>query len=391
MNNIDFQISQFFEYLTADISYFLDRFDGFPLVVQICSCGVLFMCLSCIIVIMFLIVKVVSRREDYSIIKRLDEKYRENIKRIILEPRNLSDVEVGDILQFDSKTPFKDNEFRWFIRLLRDVKLECEDKANSSNLQSIMRQIDFENYVQRGLKKSSIDDKIRITRSLRFLGNHMNIEEIISRLKKSKIVVLQKTAIFTYAWNNPNEALAYFESETFEKYHCLYDMMIFHDIMKRNCERGNALPDLLVWINTPEKKASKALFVREMRFLEIGSKCPDLIPVYNASKDGDMNVEIVDNWNHFNYVEAEPVMIQTYSYQEEKVKKAILRAVRNMKTGNAGEFLVRAYGEATDYDVKIESIRSLFTYSNLGFLKTDLDSLAQPGDEHLFKYFKNVA
>ena len=388
--SFEYYILYSWRFFTARAERAIDTFAGYPLVIQICAVSITLICFAVLIVIMLLQSKYRKRHKEYRIINNLDSNFREPIKEIILETRKVSVDEVATRLNYKRSRPFTNREFRWFVRMLRDVRLECEDNANMENVQSIMKLIDFDSYMLYSLKHSSLDGKMRMTRSMRFLENHVKMDETISKLKKSKIVVLKKTAIFTYAWNNPNEALSYFDSETFEKYHCIYDMMIFHDIMKRNAQRGYSYPDLLAWVNTPQKKAAKPLFIREMRYLGINNKNEELVSIYQSSKDGAMNKEIVDCWNEFKYSEAEDMLIDTYSYQEESVQIAILRAINNFMTGKAGNFLRIAYDDAIDYDVKIEAIKALYGYYINNKLKADFDSLAKVGDEHLFKYFKEV-
>lgn len=385
--NLEYYISYIWRYIATYCGYLVDMFASYPLMVRICAAGVTIIALGGFFTFIRLVKNYRKRHLEYKIINRLDDRFRESLRTIMLNPDTLSQYEVTRILGYNRSQPFSKKEFRWFVRLFRDVRLECEDKANMNNINTIMRSIDFDNFANDMLKTAPIDDRMRLTRSLRFLGNHLKMEETIAKLRKSKIVVLRKTALFTYAWNSPNEALAYFDSEEFEKYFCLYDMMIFHDIMKRNAERGYSFPDLLNWVSTKEKRQAKALFIREMRYLGISDKCADMVPIFKNSKDADMNREIVTNWGEFQYREAEPVMIELYSYQEEKVQRAILGAVSNLLTGNAEQFLIVAYQNATDYDVKIEAIKSLFAYYRAGMLHTDLDSLAISGDEELFKYF----
>lgn len=388
--NLEYYISYLWGYITTYALHLINVFADYPLVIQICSIGVTLFALAALVVFFMLIKLYRKRHKEYKIINNLDSKYREPLRNIILEKDNLSVYEVARLMKYNRSEPFTKREFRWFTRLLRDVRLECEDKANENNVNSIMRAIDFDTYAAYTLKHASLDGKMRLTRSLRFLGNHIKMDEAIAKLRKSEVVVLRKTALFTYAWNNPNEALKYFDSKEFETYCCLYDMMIFHDIMKRNASRGYSFPDLLNWINIPERKKSKALFVREMRYLGISDKCEALIQIYKESKDAIMNKEIVTNWGFFKYQDAEQLMIDTYSYQEEVVQCAILEAIRNIMSGKASEFLYSAYMDATDYNVKIESIKSLFAYYRHGNLNIDIEQIAKPGDENLFKYFKEI-
>lgn len=385
--NFEYYISYLWGYLTTYVGHLITMFNEYPMMVRVCCIAVTLIALGAVNTFFQLLKQYRKRQSEYRIINKLDRRYKERIRSIILNPQNLTQYETVKQMGYNRAAPFTRREFRWFTRLLRDVRLECGDDANMTNVSSIMRGIDFDNYALNTLHSASLDAKMRLTRSLRFLDNHIKMDETIAKLRKSKIVVLRKTALFTYAWNNPNEALSYFESNEFEQYCCLYDMMIFHDIMKRNAKRGYSFPDILNWVSTKERKKSKALFVREMRYLGISDKCADMIPIFTGSKDADMNREIVTNWGEFKFAEAEPIMIESYSYQEEKVQRAILCSIRKLMTGNSAEFLKVAYQNATDYDVKIEAIKSLFAYYRNGNLGGDIEQLAKPGDEDLFKYF----
>lgn len=389
MLGFDYYIMYYFYLVKTFVLGVVDRFMGYSIIVQCCAIGVTLMIIVSIINIIRLTREYVRRNRDHKIIDRMHDRFYEPIKTILTTRETMGDANVALALNYDKSDDLGKHEKYWFSLLLRDVLFEVDDEyANMVNLHSIINVFHLDTYIADTIRTGTMEQKIRITRALRYFDIHINISDAIAKMSNSKRVSIRRNAIFTKAWNDPNEALMYFNSEEFVNNFSRFDMMIFHDIMRRSVSSTDDLTDIMIRLNSHDSPRLRSLYIREVRYLNLVECCPILIEIFESSSDSEINFQIARTWGKLKYKESEQILIKSFAFQANRVKVASIRAIATFATGNAEDFFISVYNDEYDYDVILEAIKALFTYRNQNLLSRPFMSIAKKEDQELFKYFE---
>lgn len=369
----------------------IDKFADLSFIIMVCTVGIILSIVLTVFMIIRLLNKFRQRAKAHKIIQKLNDRFYETLKTILTTRERIGYDDMADMLGLRRSEKINDMELFWLTLLLRDTLFEvCDDFANMDNLHTVLTLFNLDDYFFRVLRDGTLEQKIRITRALRYFDIHVRNEEAMAKMVRSKYFFVRKTAIFTRSWNDPNDALTFFNSDEFAQEYSRFDIMIFHDIIKRCVSTTSDLSDIMNRLNAHNSPRLRSMYIREIRYLNLVECCPMLVGLFENSANPDVNVQIVRTWGRLNWKEAEPVLMKSFSFQANKVKVATLRAIGTFLTGDAHDFLITSYLESYDYDVMIEAVKTLFKYKQAGLLHVDFLSISKEEDKELFNYFEEV-
>ena len=373
----------------------IDTFAGRSFIVQLSSTMVTLTLISMLVLAIKLQRTFASRKADMKISRYINQKYYRPIYDLMASPEKASYDYIAHKLNIQGPIAADFGKQYWLSLLLRDILFEIEDddgnQVNMENLHTIIDVFELDEFFYKALRDGNLEQKMRITRTLRYFDVHIKNDEALAQMINSRYSFVRKNAIFTRAWNDPNDALTYFNSKDFDETFCRFDIMIFHDIMQRSITKEEDMSDLISKLQTQKTDSLRSLYIREIRFLKLTQCCGALTQMFEESVDPETSYQIVRTWGELNYKESEDTMMKGFPFQSNRVKVAILNAVSSFLTGKASGFLTRAYKSAYDYDIKVESIRSLFVYHQNHLLDVDFKSISREEDRDLFNYFEKIS
>ena len=393
--SFDFYIAYVYSLIKDYVLVLFDEFAGRSFVVQLSTTMVTLSVIASLVMAIKLFHTFTSRKADLKISRYINQKYYRKIYDLMSMPEKASYDYVAHTLNVQGRVMADFGKQYWLTLLLRDILFEIEDDdhnpVNMENLHTVIDVFELDEFFYRALRDGNLEQKMRITRTLRYFDVHIKNDEALAQMINSRYSFVRKNAIFTRAWNDPNDALTYFNSKDFDETFCRFDIMIFHDIMQRSITNEEDMSDLISKLQTQKTDSLRSLYIREIRFLKLTQCCDALTPLFEESVDPETSYQIVKTWGELSYKESEPTMMKGFPFQSNRVKVAILNAIANFLTGDASGFLVRAYKSAYDYDIKVESIRSLFAYHQHHMLNVDFKSISREEDRDLFNYFEKIS
>ncbi len=312
------------------------KFIGYPLIIRICSIAVMFCIIAYLFLLFHIIYGIFKRRKEKRKYNKAFDKYYEEMKSISLDSNTLSEEEIADRLEYDTKKRPKPNELRIITQLLTEIKSVHEDEINELNYQTIQTVFQITRFLERELQFGS---------------------------KRSKI-----------------QALKLIQS---------INGMELHAILEHRKKVGYNTPTFIKWVNTSAEENVKIFFINEIRLYNETESAPILAKQLNA-RSVEIRGEAIKTLGKLKYKEVEPKLIEMYNVQPEEVKRQIISAIADLKTDKALGFLYNAYDEADNWGTKRVILKALYEYSAMG--RKTFDQLERKADSHtaiLFAHTKH--
>ena len=321
------------------------KFIGYPLIIRICSIAVMFCIIAYLFLLFHIIYGIFKRRKEKRKYNKAFDKYYEEMKAISLDSNTLSEGEIADRLEYDTKKRPKPNELRIITQLLSEIKL----------IQSI---------------------------------NGYASEAVLVRFLYHRELELRNSARYTYMWLSQGDPFRFFDEDIGMKLR-QWDMMELHAILEHRKKVGYNTPTFIKWVNTSAEENVKIFFINEIRLYNETESAPILAKQLNA-RSVEIRGEAIKTLGKLKYKEVEPKLIEMYNVQPEEVKRQIISAIADLKTDKALGFLYNAYDEADNWGTKRVILKALYEYSAMG--RKTFDQLERKADSHtaiLFAHTKH--
>ena len=331
------------------------KFIGYPLIIRICSIAVMFCIIAYLFLLFHIIYGIFKRRKEKRRYNKAFDKYYEEMKTISLDSNTLSEEEIADRLEYDTKKRPKPNELRIITQLLTEIKSVHEDEINELNYQTIQTVFQITRFLERELQFGSKRSKIQALKLIQSINGYAS-EAVLVRFLYHRELELRNSARYTYMWLSQGDPFRFFDEDIGMKLR-QWDMMELHAILEHRKKVGYNTPTFIKWVNTSAEENVKIFFINEIRL---------------------------------KYKEVEPKLIEMYNVQPEEVKRQIISAIADLKTDKALGFLYNAYDEADNWGTKRVILKALYEYSAMG--RKTFDQLERKADSHtaiLFAHTKH--
>ena len=196
----------FIEYYFYWIYY---KFIGYPLIIRICSIAVMF----CIIVYLFLLFHIIygifKRRKEKRRYNKAFDKYYEEMKAISLDKSTLSEEEIAERLDYNTRKRPKPTELRIITQLLTEIKSIHEDEINELNYQAIQTVFQITRFLERELQFGSKRSKIQSLKLIQSINGYAS-EAVLVRFLHHREIELRNSARYTYMWLSQGDPFRFF-------------------------------------------------------------------------------------------------------------------------------------------------------------------------------------
>ena len=359
------------------------KFIGYPLIIRICSIAVMFCIIAYLFLLFHIIYGIFKRRKEKRKYNKAFDKYYEEMKAISLDSNTLSEGEIADRLEYDTKKRPKPNELRIITQLLTEIKSVHEDEINELNYQTIQTVFQITRFLERELQFGSKRSKIQ---ALKLIGYAS--EAVLVRFLYHRELELRNSARYTYMWLSQGDPFRFFDEDIGMKLR-QWDMMELHAILEHRKKVGYNTPTFIKWVNTSAEENVKIFFINEIRLYNETESAPILAKQLNV-RSVEIRGEAIKTLGKLKYKEVEPKLIEMYNVQPEEVKRQIISAIADLKTDKALGFLYNAYDEADNWGTKRVILKALYEYSAMG--RKTFDQLERKADSHtaiLFAHTKH--
>lgn len=374
----------FIEYYFYWIYY---KFIGYPLIIRICSIAVMFCIIAYLFLLFHIIYGIFKRRKEKRKYNKAFDKYYEEMKTISLDSNPLSEEEIADRLEYDTKKRPKPAELRIITQLLTEIKSVHEDEINELNYQSIQNVFQITRFLERELQFGSKRSKIQALKLIQSINGYAS-EAVLVRFLYHREMELRNSARYTYMWLSQGDPFRFFDEDIGMKLR-QWDMMELHAILEHRKKVGYNTPSFIKWVNTSAEENVKIFFINEIRLYNETESAPILAKQINA-RSTEIRGEAIRTLGKLKYKEIEPKLIEMYHVQPEEVKRQIITAIADLKTDKSLGFLYNAYDEADNWGTKRIILKALYDYSAMG--RKTFDQLERKADSRsaiLFAHTKH--
>ena len=309
------------------------------------------------------------------------------MKTISLDSNTLSEEEIADRLEYDTKKRPKPNELRIITQLLTEIKSVHENEINELNYQTIQTVFQITRFLERELQFGSKRSKIQALKLIQSINGYAS-EAVLVRFLYHRELELRNSARYTYMWLSQGDPFRFFDEDIGMKLR-QWDMMELHAILEHRKKVGYNTPTFIKWVNTSAEENVKIFFINEIRLYHETESAPILAKQLNA-RSVEIRGEAIKTLGKLKYKEVEPKLIEMYNVQPEEVKRQIISAIADLKTDKALGFLYNAYDEADNWGTKRVILKALYEYSAMG--RKTFDQLERKADSHtaiLFAHTKH--
>ena len=376
------------------------KFIGYPLIIRICSIAVMFCIIAYLFLLFHIIYGIFKRRKEKRKYNKAFDKYYEEMKyeeissilntsvgALKASYHTLSEEEIADRLEYDTKKRPKPNELRIITQLLTEIKSVHEDEINELNYQTIQTVFQITRFLERELQFGSKRSKIQALKLIQSINGYAS-EAVLVRFLYHRELELRNSARYTYMWLSQGDPFRFFDEDIGMKLR-QWDMMELHAILEHRKKVGYNTPSFIKWVNTSAEENVKIFFINEIRLYNETDSAPILAKQLNA-RSVEIRGEAIRTLGKLKYKEIEPKLIEMYHVQPEEVKRQIISAIADLKTDKALGFLYNAYDEADNWGTKRIILKSLYEYSAMG--RKTFDQLERKADSHtaiLFAHTKH--
>lgn len=375
------------DYLEYYIYWIYYKFIGYPLIIRICSIAVLFCIIAYLLLLCHIIYGIFKRRKEKRRYNNAYKKYYNEMKAISMDPNTLTNEEIADRLKYNKKKRPKSNELRIITQLLTEIKSAYGEKINELNYQEIQNVFQITRFLERELQFGKKGSKIQALKLIQSINGYAS-EAVLVRLLYHREVELRNSARYTYMWLSQGDPFRFFDEDIGMKLR-QWDMMELHAILEHRTKVGFNTPSFIKWVNTSAEENVKIFFINEIRLYNETESAPILAKQVNA-RSMEIRGEAIRTLGKLKYKEIEPKLIEMYNVQPEEVKRNIISAIADMKTGKSLGFLYDAFNDADNWMTKRVILKALYEYGSMG--RRTFDQLERKADSHtkiLFAHTKH--
>lgn len=373
------------DYLEYYFYWIYYKFIGYPLIIRICSIVVMFCIIAYLLLSLHIVYGIFKRKKEKKRYNKAYDKYFEEMKSISLDSNTISEGEIADRLNYDTKKRPKQYELRIIAQLLTEIKSEYEEEINELNYQSIQSVFQITRFLERELQFGPQRSKIQALKLIQSINGYAS-EAVLVRFLYHRQIELRNSARYTYMWLSQGDPFRFFDEDISMKLR-RWDMMELHAILEHRKKMGYNTPSFIKWVNTSAEENVKIFFINEIRLYNEVESAPTLAKQINA-RSTEIREEAIHTLGELKYTEIEPKLTDMYNVQPEEVKRTIISAISDLSTGKAVGFLYNAYDESDNWMTKRYILKALYDYGTMG--RKTFEQLERKADSHTHILFAHT-
>ena len=393
---IDFYYYYAASYIRYLVSFVANKLEKFPPEIKVAAV-ISVLCGFAMIALFLKMLFMSGNRKRIRLLKEhTEEVYSPGMKYILSAEANkeMTTDEIYELFGIDKqinpeplkksreKEVFADVFYNYFIN-------ERAEGSRLSNIHTMLHIFGIPEHLEKQVSLSSVKHKVDALNKLRAFGLPISTW-IVNKLLNSKYLRLQRLAMYTVIVSSSDSALDYFETEFFDKNSCIKDEIELAYSLSRRRKAGLKLPNLARWAHMHSREFTQCMFVRLMRRFNQVEYCGQLRDLFTQTRKKKLIEEISRTWGYLNYVDGEPILLETLLTQPDDTKVAIMHAFTRFGTGHGLDAMVDNFLHSHNPHVRYEALRCLYNYGDAGreaFNKLELEAVE--ADKKYFEFFHN--
>ena len=183
----------------------------------------------------------------------------------------------------------------------------------------------------------------------------------MARLVNDRDMSLRKAARLYYMLANKDDPYAFFENDTLETEFTAWDKVELHQLFSNLRAADRALPALVPMIERATNPEIGSFLIRETAYWGNEADVRNLMQYFTSKEMAYREASFV-GLGLRRFSEAERAMQHEFFNQTEYLRRVILNALLEIRTGMAINFFVNAYYFSTSYYTKRTALRCLWLY-----------------------------
>lgn len=315
-----------------------------------------------ILVVLFCLFWFKIWRESYRKrkVKKLQEYYIDKFRIILGSADILTPTQMLNILEKKDEEVLRHNPF-YYAQMLEQARMEMYEIVYLPNMQTLAMTMGVTDLFERKLlhrrdvfRTLQMMLMLQITVSEGRLANYVNHSN-------AEVRMMARLCYITCSANDPYRFL----EEDLNVKQALFRPMLLNYIFGWMKSRDRQMPDFLNLAQQMENEDSAAYLVKEVAYWGSEMEKADVKKLFlsNKFKVRSAAIEVVSMLGD---TSAEPLLVDSYIYQPEDIRREVLKALLAMNTGKQTEFFKEAYATSTSRETRETALHCLYRYGNEG-------------------------
>ncbi len=354
------------QYIDYYLHIFVTQYENYPFVVRTCIVILLVSCISIFCFTILLISQKIKDNRNNWYYNSLYNRYYAKLVEISSARENMDYQEVADRLGIAERQRQRLRKgSRMFVlgRLLMQVKSEYYDTYNQANIQQIVRAFGLREHMEHVFTFGSKTRRLRAMQLAQFLMIDVP-ESILVRLLNSSSTTLRKEVRMYYLWLCDYDPFRFFEDASYDYEYRPWDSLEIHHLLRARKRAGKEMPSLPPVVSVCPDDRLKACLIREVGFWGKPEEVERMEHFFH-SNNIDIRMAAIDCMGIARSARAEHKLVELYPAQVKRVQLHTLKAIMQIKSGNAVGFLVRAWADCTVMSVKLNGTTATWAARSL--------------------------
>lgn len=251
------------------------------------------------------------------------------------------------------------------IRSLEDVVYNEKSLLKSHNYQNIIKGLRINAYLEKKLDFADTRTRLDAFHSLSRLELTISDSKMLLHTY-SKNESLRKESRASYVGVSNNDPFKFFSQvdglNHWDQINLMQQLELHH---KDN------LPNFSRWIKYSEDASQTVFFIRMVSHFKQTTSVSALVDVLR-NPDPVIRVEAILAIGKMHLTELEPQLIDMYYHQPLNCQNAIIEAIAYINSGNALDFLKKAYNDISDFNAKRLIAEVIYLYNSAGEAHFDM-------------------
>ena len=340
--------------------------------------GIILWCIIIMIVLFALFTIFIIRRKRYERdYKKLEDQFRERFYNILIQPEELSVVELEEMVGCNLADLSK-YDVTMFLQMISSIRMELSEVLYLPNMQQLCNVTAVKDYLEKCLAhhhhefetlQMVVNLNLRLNEGeLAVYINHRNSD--IRLMARLSYIICAETEPYRYLEQDLNEPQA------------AWRPMLMHRLFGwiQSCERS--MPNFLIFADTLQNAESAAFMIEETAYWGTEEEKEHISDFYlsehYACRSAAFRATAL-----LGGIEHEDEMVATWSRQPENIRRDLLKALLAINSGRQLDFFEQVYRSSASKETQEQALSCMYLYGQEGRRRFELIRNEDGGEHRL--------
>lgn len=253
------------------------------------------------------------------------------------------------------------NDPFYYAQMLEQARMEMYEIVYLPNMQILAMTLGVTDLFERKLlHRRDVFRTLQMMLMLQLTVSEGRLANYVNH-SNPEIRMMARLCYITCSENDPYRFL----EEDLSEQQAMFRPMLLNYIFGWMKSRDRQMPDFLNIAQRMENEDSAAYLVKEVAYWGSETEKSDVKKMFlsNKFKVRSAAIEVVSMLGD---ISAEPLLMDSYTYQPEDIRREVLKALLAMNTGKQTAFFQEAYALSTSRETRETALSCLYRYGNEG-------------------------